>query len=1836
MNRFNNIKNNINNKIRRNGTGAITGPVLNSILINMLEEGGGVLLNDINNNKKLIQELKLQLESFDPTEDYTAYAPYLAFSNSIDGADDFVISTEKPADQTYEYMGIMIASADAGPAIISNPKSYQWNKIQGPRGPQGIQGIQGLQGIQGPIGPQGPQGPQGTAVSSITVFTYKSSIIKPNKPVGGYWDEYGTIIHPHYDQTCDDDKGWKSIDGLEKPIWMSSKIFYTDESLNKSWTEPVLISGVDGDYMQFMYKLSGINETLIIPSEQANWNPEDDNWTTSPTGITESLPCEWVITRTNNNGTWGNWEGPVLWSRWGSKGTDGSGVEYLYYRNDKDHYGEPPTSNPTPNDWQTNKDYQKEEYTTEGWTDDPQGVSSEYPTEWVCVRKYKHNYIDSETGVSIEGPLWCPFSKPALWSNYAENGKDAYRIQTKYAVTATTDKPHFVPVPSDGNPGSIWLSDFPADYNEDTIVWAIDAYFDINGKLIGEWCNLRIITGIKGKLEVPYYYNNTYFTYTADDIIPNKPEIGININDTITSTDSKNNTIEWQDYPTDSSKQWWQCVAKISTTTNTIVEWSAISAWNGKNGEDGEALPGQYWDEYIAIISIDDLDGPDINKNNIDPNHDLSVSVWFKPSGETNLNISPSQRIWGTRAMLNGDGKSFVKDGWCSPYPISGEQGPKGDTGPTGPAGPSGSSGINGVSFEERYMLGSDTEPQVAWDDNYKNIYDLSSHGWTTTIPTPNPDYAYIWCIKARALNGVMEEPWQGPFRITPVDGINGTNATPTTIGILTNPTDLVIVDANGEYLTGLPITTKLRIFDGTQEKDIKYFNYEVLDNNSQYLSITEDLIQSSITITSLLKNCPKTVNIKISGKTADTDVEYYQIFTLKLFASNELPIQTNLSNDTIVVPANGNNSLTVNSFQNKFELFVGTTPKELTKLYLSDSKGTTNAYTGVSFEITSLSTGEFNLTLKDNAFSSDVLILYITGECTHDNETIKRTAQLRLTRIIAGKDSVWYELNTSVGSIVLDLNSGEFTPDIITIDVIQHTANEFKSLTYSELTDLKLKIGISVDDTENYTDLTSYEINIKNLSDLEERLKVKLYTTDNDVIDIETIPVLTNGLNATTYRLLTNIDVIQYNTDGSLVNVVEVIKCSVLKITPDNNIEINENNYTTELTGMDLKYSVDGGVLTSYVPNAQINIYDVKNNICFYIYDTTKEPDLLIDYKTISVIKPEKGDRGDNAQLIYPAGIYSPDETYVATYETAPYVLFESCYYVLNAIIPGGWKGSAQPEGYRDPAHSEYWVKFDMFEAIYSDIGIFKQALIGPAVFYGNYVFSQNGFDNSGNESSQYEQFGLKTTEENLIDKNGNIPDFENRKDMLFYPNTCFNFKTGLVWLNGGKTIFNTNGGGSIAGGNITWDASGNVYLGGNDHDNQNPEVVIGNGAWTITADGGIKSANNNAYFGKSGDGYIGGINEYQEHKGISWNEQGDFTLHGKALEKPIFLELTGHEENDDIIDGITLDNNNYIVKDAQVSTFSFENDGLERQYLKFYTSWFVSALGNKMPNNTTFTCSIINHSNKTLEMYINNNNLHVPLRKILDPIVPQNNYHLRDNATFDEIGIKNIIDLLYILPGSKLVLMIEKYNNVTTCYIDNISDFRLCYNSDDNDVYTTNTRMISTNYDINSDNNIGHTLVIETQSDTYKHMDNPFKKPIIRINFSGGNSIYNNVLMIHTNTFIVSNGNIFNGITCIRGDWTYLNYNLPVTSYISIFEDDECNIRIKTPLDTTYNKCIIEYCIPASQITYGQENIITPGENIIKINESFLDTLRRICCNCNGIAEVFCTIRLSTETTE
>lgn len=200
----------------------------------------------------------------------------------------------------------------------------------------------------------------------------------------------------------------QSVWSLKPPTPTSGKFVYMSQAMLNArtntfgtWSTPIRITGLngengaDGTDIEFIY----LRNTGDTPSNPASVNKDDyvpSGWTDSPSGITATYQYEWVCVRTkpSGSGTWSAYSTPVIWAKWGDKGTDGDGMEYIFQRTEVE------TAPSTPLIFSPNAGF-----VPSGWTDEPSGVSADYPFEWVSVR-HKTN------------GKWGAFSKPTLWNNY--------------------------------------------------------------------------------------------------------------------------------------------------------------------------------------------------------------------------------------------------------------------------------------------------------------------------------------------------------------------------------------------------------------------------------------------------------------------------------------------------------------------------------------------------------------------------------------------------------------------------------------------------------------------------------------------------------------------------------------------------------------------------------------------------------------------------------------------------------------------------------------------------------------------------------------------------------------------------------------------------------------------------------------------------------------------------------------------------------------------------------------------------------------------------------------------------------------------------------------------------------------------------------------------------------------------------------------------------------------------------------------------------------------------------------------------------------------------------
>ena len=277
------------------------------------------------------------------------------------------------------------------------------------------------------------------------------------------------------------------------------------------------------------------------------------------------------------------------------------------------------------------------------------------------------------------------------------------------------------------------------------------------------------------------------------------------------------------------------------------------------------------------------------------------------------------------------------------------------------------------------------------------------------------------------------------------------------------------------------------------------------------------------------------------------------------------------------------------------------------------------------------------------------------------------------------------------------------------------------------------------------------------------------------------------------------------------------------------------------------VNYPTDGWTTVNQVSTSPDNRY----MWCQETTEYTNTESTVIYYIVAVEGEPGATGTGNDAPIIYPAGVWSVDKEYVAESSKVPYVFYavDGKYYILNYkhLITGEGEGSIWTGDSCGPETmyegEPIWIEIESFEAIYSDIGLFNQALVGKWVFHGDYMFSQQGKDDLGAEKWYYDYDDPASAISNgdfipnicmntvdgsayfagfTIDKDG----FSYSKDGQFahisstgikYSNSDANSyfeldNNGNATFSSGSVKFNGNGSGSINNGTLEWDETGNI----------------------------------------------------------------------------------------------------------------------------------------------------------------------------------------------------------------------------------------------------------------------------------------------------------------------------------------------------------------------------------------------------------------------------------------
>ena len=362
---------------------------------------------------------------------------------------------------------------------------------------------------------------------------------------------------------------------------------------------------------------------------------------------------------------------------------------------------------------------------------------------------------------------------------------------------------------------------------------------------------------------------------------------------------------------------------------------------------------------------------------------------------------------------------------------------------------------------------------------------------------------------------------------------------------------------------------------------------------------------------------------------------------------------------------------------------------------------------------------------------------------------------------------------------------------------------------------------------------------------------------------------------------------------------------------------------------------------------------------------------------------EPGANGTGGDAPIIYPAGVWDGEKEYIAESDKVPYVLYtvDEKYYMLNSkylIIGEGegsvWKGAWYAPGktYED---EPIWLPIDSFEAIYADIGLFNQALVGKWVFHGNYMFSQEGilgyYVARGSKYKLYVPSGIGSgtiSEQNCSyevalnptlcqysggEFNTTIRSFnlwEKIENGIWIPNVLFNAVTGEGWFARKKIQFNVDGSGSLGNG-IVWNNNGDITVDGAIF---NPVIeasdTVSGLNKTVCVDGNLKSPTLIKI-----DPYVSQTSD------VPIKKIGQVTVSSINLNDPTYVDFLGasiqvSKIHTDRSDKVLSQNNEYssfIISPGATITFDvFDDYNKGKRYLRpqIQMGWF-NRLGDVLP---------------------------------------------------------------------------------------------------------------------------------------------------------------------------------------------------------------------------------------------------------------------------------------------
>lgn len=1224
------------------------------------------------------------------------------------------------------------------------------------------------------------------------------------------------------------------------------------------------------------------------------------NTITYPTGWSESPAIDGIVWMSETtfyaDGSSDEWSTPIrVTGKDGENGVDGSTYQYIY------------TRTKTTTDRPTTPVSSQVDEVPQGWYDNPQGITEEYKVEWVCMR-----FWDREEG------LWGDYTNPpVIWSRWGENGKDGDGVEYIFTRTKNEVAPpqpvqsenvdeYIPPTLTDQGQEEQWHDDPWGVNNEwryEYVSMRKQASPESASPVWGQWSKpalwaYKAKDGVDG---VASNYNSFFFKNSEEK--PAQP----------TFTNPNAPTDGWVDSIAGEGN-WWCCIAKVDGLTNTIVEWGTVFSMTGVMFRNISAYKSTGTSDVRPATPVG---------GSWDPTNDEIVYPDGWSSSDELGGI-----VWESNATFTSLGNQTHP--WTTPFRITGDKG---------------ENGKDGTNIEFIYtVMNTDATPELNVEDSAnENDYLPGDNGQVGSNPKPWKDNPYgiteEWYVEwssQRRKNpdtGVWEN-WSEPVRWSrwgrngrDGDGVEYIFVRTTREQAPTRPTDSPNID---EYLPDINPSESSWV-EGpawVDDPSSPTTTYPYV-----YVSMRKQSSPEDASATWGAWSDPALW--AMYGHTGDS-IEF------RVRAHDSASTPPPLDRDARHPDGWSINTADVTS-TNKYVWM--TYARINTQDELVGEWATPWNTTGEDGQSGGGGTGDPGPQGATGLPGVGMEIRYSIGTETEPDATWNST--VRTTRdpssygwttlypqVTEEKPKMWfiqarigyrYEETPSAENpnpdVVDYLEDGEWTAPSVyggvqgTDGVGISATNVWYALTMStESVPDKDGIlgGLVWKDTPAETGYTGAENQVLWW------MIVTVYTNNREDRS-EPAPVIPgkdgeNGQDGTPGQ------------DGAPgedgIGFKEVYE------------EYYLSNSPTELSG---------GEWSKTYPGWSDGLFLWVRTTFVYSDDTAEHPHKWSS-EPVCISGPQgpAGSSGEGTQgpIVYPAGVYDINKTYYGDTKKAPYVFdptdlsdydpedptsHKGNYYFLN-MSSGSWTGNLQDEDNQYPSQNAtkvgaVWVKIEAFDAMYAEIGILGNALVGSAVFNGNYMFSQQGYSLKFIEgmvridTTHYENFDPEIASW-YLHKEGDVKIITNESDLTTLDMSGSSKGEVVVYAHSTSsaqvfTYYKYLGTGTGA---ERFKNVGDLTVAQEGEDSTYTGPFLPN--ILIDFRRGELFLADNAAFRVDGSGHLAG-------KGISWDKEGNISSQGmKATEADIQGKITANEGT---IGDLTISNGDLIVN---TTTSNIDND--------------------------------------------------------------------------------------------------------------------------------------------------------------------------------------------------------------------------------------------------------------------------------------------------------------------